>query len=230
MQDWISFFDSDHAIYVNARHRAVHAALIAKGLLDYVAPGARVLDYGCGEALHASAVATRAGQLILCDAAPQLRAQLAARVAADPKISVLDPAQVVALPAGTLDVIAMISVAQYLTPAQTSDLFVKFRRLLKPGGTLVVGDILQPGVSAARDAFALLRLGAANGFFIAAVFGLMRTLVSDYWSLRRDAGVTKYREDEMLSMLRDAGFSAQRAAMNIGHNQARMTFIARTPA
>ncbi len=80
---------------------------------------------------------------------------------------------------------------------------------------------------AATDALALLRFGAANGFFFAAVTGLARTLVSDYWRLRTQYGLTRYSEAAMIEKLAAAGFTAQRAPNNIGHNQARMEFIAR---
>jgi hypothetical protein len=39
--------------------------------------------------------------------------------------------------------------------------------------------------------------------------------------------VTRYETAAMIARLQAAGFSAERAARNIGHNQARMTFIAR---
>ena len=67
--DWISFWNSDHPIYVNARHRDVHYRGIADDVAAYVPPGATVLDYGCGEALHAELIAAKAGRLILCEAA-----------------------------------------------------------------------------------------------------------------------------------------------------------------
>jgi hypothetical protein len=53
MGDWIAFWDSEHSIYVNARHRDVHYRRIAQDICAYVPAGAAVLDYGCGEALHA---------------------------------------------------------------------------------------------------------------------------------------------------------------------------------
>jgi SAM-dependent methyltransferase len=227
MPDWISFFDSDHSIYVNARHRAVHARLIAQGMLAYIPAGASVLDYGCGEALHAPDVAARAGKLFLCEAAPHLRETLAKRFAGDAKIRILSPDDAARLPAGSLDVVVMHSVAQYLTAAEADTLFRRFRTLLKPSGTFVLGDILRPNVSALTDAIALLRLGAANGFFVAAVLGLLRTLLSDYWRLRQATGLTRYGEDAMIAKLSAAGFAAQRAPDNIGHNPARMTFVAR---
>ena len=80
MSDWISFFDSDHSIYVSARHRAAHARITGDGMLAHLRPGDRVLDYGCGEAAYAERVAQTASKVFLCEAAPNLRASLASRV------------------------------------------------------------------------------------------------------------------------------------------------------
>jgi hypothetical protein len=44
--------------------------------------------------------------------------------------------------------------------------------------------------------------------------------------LRSRLGLSRYAEAEMIERLAAAGFSARRAATNIGHNQARMTFLA----
>ena len=186
-----------------------------------------MLDYGCGEARYAERIAADAGRLVLCEAAPHVRERLAARVKGDAKISVCSPAQVRSLPDASFDLIVMHSVAQYLTPEETDALFVLFRRLLRLEGRLVLGDIVRPKFSALADAIALLRLGAANGFFGAALLGLMRMLASDYWRLRQRAGLTRYDEAMMVQKLTRAGFSARRAPDNIGHIQSRMTFIAR---
>jgi hypothetical protein len=102
-----------------------------------------------------------------------------------------------------------------------------FHRLLSPGGTLLVSDVVPPNVPASIDAIALLRFGAADGFFIGAVAGLIRTVLSDYWRLRSQYGLTRYSEAAVMDKLAAAGFSAERAAHNIGHNQARLAFVAR---
>jgi hypothetical protein len=94
----------------------------------------------------------------------------------------------------------------------------------------VLGDVLQPDVPAATDAGALLGFGAAHGFFFAAVFGLARTVFSRYWRLRSRLGLSRYSEAEMIEKLAAAGFAARRAEHNIGHNQTRMTFLARLSA
>ena len=227
MADWISFWNSDHPIYVNARHRDVHYRGIADDVSGYVTPGAAVLDYGCGEAVHADRVAAKAGRLILCEAAPTVREHLSARFAPVGNIDVQSPEEALASPAGSLDLIVMHSVAQYLSREETDALFAQFRRLLKPGGLFVLGDVIPPQVSPVADAAALLRFAAANGFLVAAFMGLVRTTFSDYPKLRAKLGLTLYDEAAMAKKLAAAGFKVQRAPKNIGHSQARMTFLAR---
>ena len=86
---------------------------------------------------------------------------------------------------------------------------------------------LKPETPALTDALALLRFGAREGFFFAAVIGLGRTVLSPYWHLRSSLGLTRYDEPAIVAKLAAAGFSAGRAPDNIGHNSARMTFMAR---
>lgn len=226
-RNWISFWDSEQTIYVNAHHREVHYRRIADDLRRFVKSGAMVLDYGCGETQAAGRVAEIADQLILSDAAPSVRATLKAHYAGNYKIVVMAPDDVATMLDRSLDVIVLHSVAQYMKPEEIDALFRLFRRLLKPDGLLVVGDIIPPDSSALTDVLALLRFAAREHFFVAALAGIVRTVFSDYRKLRAELGLTRYRKSEMLAKLKTAGFSAERAENNIGHNGARMTFLAR---
>jgi SAM-dependent methyltransferase len=227
--DWISFYDFKHSvIYVNERHRDVHYRTIAEDIRKLVpSPAATVLDYGCGEATSANLLADACAHLTMVEAAPNVRAALAARYAGNAKVSVLTPDQAAALPAGSFDLIVLHSVAQYLSGAELDKLLAVFRRLLKPDGVFVLGDIIQPRLAAPAAALALLRFGAANGFFFAAVLGLMRIFVSDYLKLKNTVGLSHYEEAAMLDKLTRAGYAPRRAGHNIGHNQRRMTFLSR---
>jgi len=229
MSDWISFYDMRHSlIYVNARHRDVHYRKIADDIAKLAPnPSANVMDYGCGEATSAALVAAACGHLTLVEAAPNVRAALTARYAGNPKISVRTPEAAAALPAGSFDLIVLHSVAQYLSEAELGGLLATFRKLLKPDGLLVVGDVVPPRLASAAAALSLLRCGAANGFFWAAVGGLIRIFVSDYLRLKKTVGLSHYDETAMLAKLKAAGYAASRAPRNIGHNQWRMTFLAR---
>lgn len=227
MQDWISYWDTDHPIYVNARHFDVHYRTIAADIVRLLpSPTARVLDFGCGEALHADAVAAKCGGLFLCEAAPTLRARLAARFSGNDKIRVIGPQEAERLPDDCLDLIVANSIVQYLKRSELDALLAGWQRILKPGGKLVIGDVIDPHRGAMTDAVALLRFAAANGFLLAACLGLARTFFSRYRKLRSELGLARYSEGEMLALLANAGFEAKRLPRNFGHNQARMAFAA----
>jgi len=228
MPSWREFWDSAHSIYVSERHKDVHYLDVAEQLAAFVpGPQARVLDHGSGEAIHADIVAARAGELILCDAAGSVRASIAARFAGNPKIKVIAPEEVERLPDASLDLVFANSLVQYLTASELDRTLALWRRLLAPGGVLIVADVIPPHVGALSDGLALLRYAAANGFLGAALAGLARTALSRYRQLRDELGFARYTEAEFMQKLHSAGFSAERLAKNVEHNPARMTFRAR---
>jgi SAM-dependent methyltransferase len=228
MKDWVAYYDSDHSIYVNARHRDVHYARLADAIATYVpSRTASVLDYGCGEALHADCVADAAGRLTLAEAGPAVRGRLIERFKANPKIVVIAADRLASLLPESFDMVILHSVSQYLTHEEFARTAALFHRLLQPDGLLLVGDVVPPKASAISDALALLRFGWQDGFFFAAVHGLIRTFFSDYWRLRAKVGLTRYGEQEMMDKLAAAGFAVTRAPKNLGHLATRMTFLAR---
>lgn len=227
MTTWREFWDSAHSIYVSERHKDVHYRDVAEQLAAFVPhPDARVLDHGSGEAVHADIVAAHAGSLILCDAAATVRAANAARFAGNPKIKVISPEDVERLPDASLDLVFANSLVQYLTADELDRMLGVWRRLLAPGGVLIVADVIPPDVGAVSDGLALLRYAAANAFLLAALVGLTRTALSPYRRLRNELGIARYSEAEFIDKLSAAGFSAERLAKNVEHNPARMTFRA----
>ena len=228
MTTWREFWDSAHSIYVSDRHKDVHYRDVAEQLAAFVPkPDARVLDYGSGEAIHADIVASRAREVLLCDAAASVRAAIAARFAGNPGIRVLAPEEVERLPDASLDLVFANSLVQYLTEAQLKRMLALWRRLLAPGGVLIVADVIPPSVGPLSDGFALMRYAAANGFLGAALLGLTRTALSRYTRLRGELGIARYDEASFLDKLRTAGFAGERLPRNVEHNPARMTFRAR---
>jgi SAM-dependent methyltransferase len=223
---WLDYWDGDTPIYVNARHRMLHDRLVARDVAAFVpGPDAVVLDFGCGEASEAGVVAQRCARLYLSDAAPGVLDRVAQRHAGDPRIVVLTPEGVEDLPDGTIDLVVVNSLLQYLPRDELMRWLAVWRDKLKAGGRLVLGDVIPPDVSPVTDALALLRFGWEGGFALAAVAGLARTAVSDYRRLRAELGLTTYDESTILGLVEGAGFEAHRRRPNIGHNQARMTIV-----
>jgi len=228
MEDWIDYYDSTHTIYASKRHRDVHFETIAADIIGYIpSRDAVVLDYACGEALSAPKVAEACGKLILAEPAPGVRGRLIARFAPNTRIRVRSLDELRGMEEASVDLAIMNSAAQYMTPEQLDWALDTLHWVLKPTGRLVVGDILHPKVGMARDVAALLKFGAKHGFLKDALVGLARTALSDYRELRTKIGLQRYTADEMIAKLGAAGFAAERAPKNIGHNAARMTFVAR---
>src|SRR5262249_13343245 len=151
---------------------------------------------------------------------------LATRFAAVPNIRIASPQDVEQMEGRSLDLIVANSIVQYLSRDTLTALLAVWRRLLAPDGVLVVADVIPPSVGLTSDAIALIRYAAANGFLTAALVGLVRTAASPYRRLSATLTKARYDEAEFLAILKAAGFTAERLARNMEHNQSRMTFRA----
>jgi ubiquinone/menaquinone biosynthesis C-methylase UbiE len=228
MDDWIDYYDSTHTIYASKLHRDLHFQIVAQDIIGYIpSPDAVVLDYACGEALSAARVADACGTLILAEPAPGVRGRLIARFAPNTRIKVRSLDDLRNMKENSVDLAVMNSVLQYMTPAELDSALAVIRRLLKPGGRLVVGDVLRPEVGMPRDVIALLRFARTHGFLRDALVGLVSTALSDYRHLRFRVGLQRYSEADMIAKLQAAGFAASRVQPNMGYNPWRMTFVAR---
>ncbi|MGB8276647.1 MAG: class I SAM-dependent methyltransferase [Methylovirgula sp.] len=223
---WREFWDGEHAIYVNARHRRLHFETIANEVAAFIpAPDAFVLDYGCGDALAAALLAAKCGCLYLYDGAPKIEAALRRRYGAAEKIVVLSEDALKALPDGSLDLFICNSIFQYLSREECRAIVAFAAKKLKLGGRILVGDVIPPHADTIADSLALLDFAYRGGFFLAALRGLILTFFSKYRRLRTRVGLTTFAIPEMQRLLSTEGFEARRVEQNIGHNRARMTFI-----
>ncbi|MET0531411.1 MAG: methyltransferase domain-containing protein [Microvirga sp.] len=226
--NWRDYWNQDTPIYSGERHKLLHYRLVANDIIELIpSRDAVVLDYGCGEALFADKVAARCAKLYLSDAASLVRERLNERFGGNDRIAVLAPDEVSGLADGSLDLIVVNSLLQYLSLDELRGLLKLWRSKLKSGGELVVADVLPPDLGPITDAKALLSFAWQGGFLKSAVLGLARTAFSEYRKVREDIGLAQYSEDEIRDILSDAGFKPERAEHNLGHNPARMTFIGR---
>lgn len=230
--NWRDYWNTDTPIYVSERHKLLHYRGIANDIVALIqelgiGKDTVVLDHGCGEALSADRVAAQSTRLILSDTAPLVRERLTTRFADTPGITVAAPEEVEQLADGSLDLVIANSLLQYLTGDELFALLGLWKSKLKSTGVLVIADVLPRDLSPVGDALALLRFAGRGGFLIAALIGLVRTALSDYRKIRQDLGLAHYDAAEMIALLGKAGYAATRRTPNLGHNDARMTFIAR---
>ncbi len=223
--DWIEFWNDEHHIYVNERHKVAHDRLVTRDIAAYLPSRCAVLDFGCGRNSAIHVIAQKVSLLVLCDAAPSVRDDIQSRFSQCDRIRVLSPQDLDRIPAGSLDVIVMHSVAQYLSVADMKLMLIAFNRLLKDNGKLVIGDVISGSANTLSDAKELLYFASREGFLWMAVVGLLRTALSPYRKLRSTLGLTSYNRTEMRAILDGANFDCEKSERNIGHHQRRSTYV-----
>ncbi len=168
-------------------------------------------------------IVARGGRVFLYDAAGGRRPRLRQRyshldgIVVPDELSVLDQ---------TCDMVLLISVIQYLPREDLPALLAQLHHMLKPGGKLLVGDILGPANSVAGDVMSLLRFAWREAFLVEAVKGLLRTFNSNYHLRRKTLGLSSYAIDDILDRLDEAGFDASPLSRNIGHAHHRRSILA----
>jgi ubiquinone/menaquinone biosynthesis C-methylase UbiE len=226
---WLDFWNGQHRIYVNDRHAEVHYRKIAADFIALIpAPGATVVDWGCGDAFNAEDIVSHAGKLVLCDAASSTRQRLIERFGArTTRIDVVSPEDLRRRYSGTVDLFVVNSVLQYLDDAELDQLLADARRVLAPGGRLIIADVIPTHDDLIGDIRNLLGTGLRHGFFLAAIIGMAATFFSPYRRLRSTVGLQRHDAEAFLQRLGAAGFQAARFHPNMGFDQRRMAFEAR---
>jgi SAM-dependent methyltransferase len=229
VNSWIDFWDRPNAIYVNQRNLDAHFECLTRDLQRFVpADGKKVvLDFGCGDALGAERLVEGCSTLYLYDAAPAVRKRLRKRLTHDRRIIILDDSDLQQLEAGTIDLVLVVSVIQYMGKDEMVSLMRSWHRLLTPTGELIVADVIEPGTPIYLDVASQLEFAWRHGFFLPALAGFARMFFSDYRELRRKAGFSMYRADEMLALLRAAGFDGAGLPDNIGPGHHRRAYRGR---
>jgi SAM-dependent methyltransferase len=224
---WLQYWNGTPTIFASARHREAHDLEIAMGIIQHIpAPSSRVLDFGCGEATRARIIAHRCRHLYLWDASDTIRQRLTNRHGDCERISVLTADSLHELEPRSIDLIIVSSVVQYLSASQLAEMLEIIRSLLSERGHAVIADVIPPAVSPLRDARQLLTFAWQGRFLLATLLGLVRTAFSSYRATRARCGFSMFTEAEFMNVLRRHGLAGRRLPTNLGHNQARMAFIA----
>lgn len=222
---WVEYWDGDVSVYTGVGHLTAHYRQLFAGIGPLLPePPFTLLDFGCGEALMAPDIVARGGRVYLYDAAGGRRPRLRQRYSHLDGVVVPDDLDALER---SCDMVLLISVIQYLPRDELPALLERLARLLKPGGRLLVGDILSPENSVCGDVGALVRFAWGEGFLLEALRGLLRTFNSNYHRRRRTLGLSAYTNREIAALLDRAGFDTEILPRNIGHARHRSSVIGR---
>jgi SAM-dependent methyltransferase len=229
MESWLSYWDTPNKSYVSERHKKAHYDVVFDGIRPYLPTSTDgiVLDWGCGDALAAERIAELCGGVLLYDAAASTRARLGEHLRKHTRIRILDDTALEGIFGGSIDLIVVNSVIQYLSAEQFDTTLALFHRLLNPSGAILLGDIISPGTGNLQAAATLLRFAWRKGFFLSAVAGLVETFASPYRMLQRRIGLAAYTPIQMLQIFDQHGFIAERLPHNIAVSPHRSSYLAR---
>lgn len=230
MNTWLSYWDAPNRIFANERHKLANYDVIFAGVRPHL-PGrsGSVLDWGCGDALAAARIADQAGTVFLYDPAPSTRDRLGTHFGSHPRIHILSDSSLAEVATASIDLIIVNSVVQYLSTEDFNEALRLFYILLRPGGAVLLGDIITPGTATLDHVATFLRFAWSRGFLLSAISALVQTFSSPYRKLQREIGLTAYAPAEMHDILRNRGFIAEQLSRNVAVSDLRSSYLARKP-
>jgi SAM-dependent methyltransferase len=198
-------------------------------LAGLLAPGARVLDFGCGFGHVAAGMAPLVGEVWLWDQSATMRTRALARAGGAGRVLAGEAPPPDGWPEGTFDLVLVHSVVQYLTPALLEEWIGRWARLLRPGGRLLISDIPTPRSSTPSEVGELLRFAASRGFLAHAIrSGAAETL--RYARRRSTLPLQSHDAGSVAAMAVRAGLACRTLERNIGYRRRRLSLLLERPA
>lgn len=187
----------------------------------------RVLDFGCGFGFATEQIAPYVGRVALWDGAANVRRRARARVAWIPNVEMADLSDP-DMPAAraAYDLITVHSVVQYMSEAELQAWLQRWRRMLGPGGRLVLSDLIQPGTRSVRELLDYLRFSARAGFFGDALIGGAREFAS-YFGARSSRPLTQVDEPRLTRWAAQAGLTVEWLPENLSYRHFRRAAVLR---
>ena len=186
-------------------------------------PDMRVLDFGCGFGFVAELLADRVGEILVWDAAKNMRCHTAARLALHHNCHPLDLRDPTTAPPLRIDAILVNSVVQYMSRERFAEWLRIWRSWLAPGAAILVSDLVPPNHRVYRDVIDLLRFSFNRGKFQRTLRQILRELGS-YGRKRQNAPLASYTTDDLQQLAAGAGLKLDILPGNLTH------FVGRTTA
>jgi SAM-dependent methyltransferase len=223
--EWTEYWDNiDDRQHVFAAEAADHVRRVQQ----LVAPAASdvVLDFGCGFGFVGRGLSRVVQHVDLWDGSAGVRWRALRRTAHLHNVGYLDLEDAAADPVGKYDLITAHSVLQYMDESQIVGWLLRWRRMLRPGGRVVVSDLIAARQSPVAEVSRLLRFAIANGFAWNALLGGIRESFR-YFGARRNRALTALPPSTMTKLAVAAGYSLEPLAANLSYRRSRWTAVLR---
>lgn len=186
----------------------------------------RVLDFGCGFGHTARELAPFLGSVAVWDGSSRVRQQAAQRLRDIPNIEFVDLSEPdTSIPTASYDLILVHSVVQYMSEAEFRQWLARWERMLKPGGRLVLSDLIDPAASGLKAEVATyLSFAARNGFFWNALLAGIRE-VGSYSKARESRPLLTFTREKMVAIASESKWSVEWLPENLSYRDSRRTAV-----
>jgi len=163
-----------------------------------------VLDYGCGQGLVATCLSTKVKAIDLWDNSQKAikQAQEVCRSCHNVKILKNLSTEKV------YDLILVSSVIQYITEEQLQKSMALWKQMLKPGGLVLITDIIPTRRRIASEILALVRFAVKYGLLFNMLLTGIREL-PQYWYKSRKRPLTYYDPNTIAELSAATGFKLE---------------------
>lgn len=220
---WASYWEG-----LSSRHRifAAESSEYVDRLLEAVPVPreARVLDFGCGFGHTAHALAPHVGEIAVWDAASNMRRGARLTLAETPNASYVDLSDPATAAPACWDLILVHSVVQYLSEAELQSWLRHWRRMLVPGGRLIISDVPTPASSGVRELGEMLRFAAGRSMLLPA----LRDGIAEagrYREQRATLPLTRLTMATLEGYAAAAGLSARQLPVNLSYRRGRISVV-----
>lgn len=222
---WSEFWESiEEQRAAFATEAADYAArLAATGLL---APDHDVLDFGCGFGHVARLLAPRVRSLRVWDASTSVLRKARLALEDVPNVSVVDFSAPDRLDeyAAAFDRILAHSVVQYMDVPELGAWLARWTKMLKPGGKIVLSDLLQPNVGFLRETLVIARFFWQQGIFWEVAREKLRRAKS-YLTTRSERRLTLVTPEVLRQLTADGRLSVELLPENLSYRNSRLTAV-----
>jgi ubiquinone/menaquinone biosynthesis C-methylase UbiE len=228
MKSWLEYWNRPNGAFVSEWHKRAYYERLFSNVQSFLprGPGSAMLDWGCGEALAAERMAAECERVYLFDPTELVRSRLHRRCGDHSHITVIDAEQLRRLSSGSLDLILINSVIEYLNRAELLTALSDLSRLLRDSGRFLIGDVISPGTALWQHVVVFLTFAYQSGFMASAIVGLLCKFLPSYNSVQRGHGLSKYSEAELMNVFQLCKLDGKRLSRNIAVSPIRSSYIA----
>lgn len=178
-----------------------------------------LLDFGCGPGYLASFLYEKVGRIYLYDTSLGMLKKAHERNRHRQNVIIVE--NLMSESIAPLDYILANSVIQYMDDDEFKAHLELWHSLLKPGGKIILSDVLSGPLNPFGEIISLLRFSMRKGFFFAQILRFISLYFSNFTNIAQAHPLKEYPPDKLTDQVTTFGFECQILDQNLVSSKGR---------